>query len=445
MWKSKRTFVGLLIFSLASCTSARNTETTWENKELGSFPYHPVVYHLDLCALSYQLYAQTLVWPFDPYYEEMSNWDYDRTKYMRKVRDWADEQGAEQVRAKAGLGAYRGPGTLGGYDANENHDPLLFRYDRLHPWVPSYTNPSTKAWDVVKAPDRITDRIGDLFVCYRTTAGAPGDVSLEPLPPKGDDRKPDAPDVLLAFEGGTGAKGDAGRPTSQSLMGFVLLRTKDTGGYDLHVVFRASRSGSLFRALTQAAKHKEEGNPDWITDLGYNQLDPQSGAPISTVGTVSRGFAHAMIAILPQLFGCLEKVSEIRKGAAPDQIYVTGHSLGGALTQHFVSAVLLGNRYGPGGIAARRQRGAGAHPGGRGSAGRLLLDQGGAAGRARAGARRGGHRWATARREQARRLSRPDHPGPGHDGKGHRRQARGQVGLREHEGADELRAARQGA
>ncbi|MHC4848814.1 MAG: lipase family protein [Planctomycetota bacterium] len=349
MWKSKRTFVGLLIFSLASCTSARNTETTWENKELGSFPYHPVVYHLDLCALSYQLYAQTLVWPFDPYYEEMSNWDYDRTKYMRKVRDWADEQGAEQVRAKAGLGAYRGPGTLGGYDANENHDPLLFRYDRLHPWVPSYTNPSTKAWDVVKAPDRITDRIGDLFVCYRTTAGAPGDVSLEPLPPKGDDRKPDAPDVLLAFEGGTGAKGDAGRPTSQSLMGFVLLRTKDTGGYDLHVVFRASRSGSLFRALTQAAKHKEEGNPDWITDLGYNQLDPQSGAPISTVGTVSRGFAHAMIAILPQLFGCLEKVSEIRKGAAPDQIYVTGHSLGGALTQHFVSAVLLGNRYGPGG------------------------------------------------------------------------------------------------
>jgi hypothetical protein len=32
--------------------------------------YDELLYHLDLCVLSYQLHAQTLIWPTDPYYEQ---------------------------------------------------------------------------------------------------------------------------------------------------------------------------------------------------------------------------------------------------------------------------------------------------------------------------------------------------------------------------------------
>jgi hypothetical protein len=60
-----------------------------------------------------------------------------------------------------------------------------------------------------------------------------------------------------------------------------------------------------------------------------------------------------MQSILPQVFHSLNKVVEIKRGVGPDNIYVTGHSLGGALAQHFSSAVLLGNRYGPGGAGKK--------------------------------------------------------------------------------------------
>jgi hypothetical protein len=56
-----------------------------------------------------------------------------------------------------------------------------------------------------------------------------------------------------------------------------------------------------------------------------------------------------MQSTLPQIFVCLQRAAQLRSGAAPTNIYVTGHSLGGALAQHFTSAVLLGDRYGPDG------------------------------------------------------------------------------------------------
>jgi len=63
-----------------------------------------------------------------------------------------------------------------------------------------------------------------------------------------------ARDVLLVFEGGTGDKGDPGQPSSQSLMGFVLLRHAPTGDhYDVHVTFRGNRSGSAGRARSVEA------------------------------------------------------------------------------------------------------------------------------------------------------------------------------------------------
>jgi hypothetical protein len=33
--------------------------------------YDELVYHLDLCTLAYQLHGQSLIWPMDPYLEQL--------------------------------------------------------------------------------------------------------------------------------------------------------------------------------------------------------------------------------------------------------------------------------------------------------------------------------------------------------------------------------------
>ena len=329
------------------------SSATVMQQDLDGLPYHPLVYHLDLCVLAYQIYGQALIWPFDPYYEELNNWQWGRTKFIARVRDWANTKGREQVASGSGFGSYRGPGVLGGFDDNPAHDPILYRYNRLHPWSHTITNADGR-WIEYRTPEEITGPVRDVHVSYRLTGGAPGDVTISRLTPQRQDSAPGARDALLAFEGGTGDKGEPGQPASQSLMGFVLLRHKPAGGYDVHVAFRGSRSGSAGRALLQGNWTKSAGgNPDWITDLGYTYLAPEEGgAHISTTGKVSRGFARSMDSILPQLIRCLQKVAELEGGTKPDRIYVTGHSLGGALAQHFVSAVLLGDRYGPVGSGA---------------------------------------------------------------------------------------------
>ncbi len=60
-----------------------------------TLPYHPLVYHLDLSILAYQLYGQSLVWPFDPYYEEFN--DRSRKKMIQRVRSWAAATGKVQL------------------------------------------------------------------------------------------------------------------------------------------------------------------------------------------------------------------------------------------------------------------------------------------------------------------------------------------------------------
>ena len=344
-----------LLLTLTGCAMQtqwkEESSETVRRQDLQGLPYHPLVYHLDLSVFAYQLYSQSLVFPFDPYYEELDNLHWDRTKFMAKVHTWANAKGREQVARSSGLDSFRGPGALAGIDNNPLHDPILFRYDRLHPWSHTITNPGG-TWTEYLTPKEITGSIRDVYVCYRVTGGKHGEVALERLPARRRDSGRGARDVLLAFEGGTGDKGLPGQPASQSLMGFVLLRHFRTGGdYDVHIAFRGSRSGSAERAVLQANwTHSAKGNPDWITDLGYTYIPPEEGgAHISTTGKVAKGFAYSMDSILPQLIRSLRKVTELKSGRPPERIYVTGHSLGGALAQHCVSAVLLGDRYGPGG------------------------------------------------------------------------------------------------
>jgi len=337
----------LLVLALSGCANKPPPPPA----ELGTFPYHPLVYQLDLSILAYQLHGQTLVWPFDPFYEERATTlGMSRNAFMAMARDWAGRRGADQVSRDAGIESYRGPGALAGFEDNPSHDPIIYDYSRLHPWSDTIMNASGQ-WTEYLTPRAITGRIRDLYVCYRRIGSPATDLVLEQLQPRRVDSDANATDVLLAFEGGTGDKGEPGQPASQSLMGFVLVRDTGASGYDLHIAFRGSRSGSAARAAVLSLSTEEAaGNPDWITDLGWAKVDASSGAgDLTAVGAVSRGFATSMRSILPTLFRCLEQVAALRGASAPTHIFVTGHSLGGGLAQQFASAVLLGNAYGPGG------------------------------------------------------------------------------------------------
>jgi hypothetical protein len=323
--------------------------------ELGTFPYHPLAYHLDLSILAYHLYGQSLIWPFDPYYEERAEtFGSGRNDFMAEVRTWTETvAGPAQVDAPEGLGDIRGPGVLSGFDNNPRHDPILYDYSLLHPWSSTVVNAAGR-WIEYLTPDEITGAIRDVYVAYRPTGADEATVTIDRIEPQRDDAADGAADILIAFEGGTGDKGEVGQPHSQSLMGFALARSRGDGaGYDVHLSFRGSRSGAAGRAFFQAlSTGNATGNPDWITDLGYRLIDDGAGAGhVTTVGKVARGFATSMESILPKVFAGLEMLAQAKDGN-PTNIYVTGHSLGGALAQHFTSAVLLGDRYGPGGRGA---------------------------------------------------------------------------------------------
>lgn len=342
----------LLLFVFSGCSKQwyTNVESTKVREQsLGDFPYHPLVYHLDLSILAYQLYGQSLVWPFDPYYEEANTKRKNRSKLMRKVHDWAILKGEEQVESGTVISGYRGPGVLNGFEDNPRHDPILYRYDRIYPWSFNLTNP-LNSWIEYLVPKEITAPIKDVYVCYRKVGQPVDSVAIEkiitkPIPQDINDR-----DILIAFEGGTGDKGIKGQSASQSLMGFVLMRYyPNSSKYDVHIAFRGSRSGSGGRAARQAFRdNKAKGNPDWITDLGYDLIGSEDGVgAITTSGSVSRGMATCMLSISPTLFEGLRMIAKISGGTSPERIFVTGHSLGGGLAQIFASAVFLGDQYAP--------------------------------------------------------------------------------------------------
>jgi hypothetical protein len=336
--------------------------------------YYDEIYLLDLCILAYQLHAQTLIWPMDPYYEQMvpekseSHLRNRRTKFKRALSEYLklsrrndDPERSTVISKLHGPGICQDVKSSGWGSENATLDPILANYQRIFPWAPSFTRPNAarEPWIEYNTPKVITTPIGVVnMVSYKSDAGYYSNkrddekVQVEvihPSRPNSLKGPPAATDLLYCFEGGTGAIGESRKEEQQypvwSMMGFVLARAKSVG-YDVYIVFRGSRSGAL---RPKQSVVKESGNPDWVTDMDFFEVVEDN--VISAYGSVCRGFRTSVKTMLPTIFGALQEVQKT-KAEPPKTIYVTGHSLGAALASQFTSVVVCGDKYGPYGLGS---------------------------------------------------------------------------------------------
>jgi hypothetical protein len=329
--------------------------------------YDLPVYLLDLCIFSYHLHSQTLIWPMDPYYEQMiERRNKPQEKRLRRRNVFMEDVHRHQwlpAGQQPGAGAYHGPGSCMGWTANKSLDPIISRYDRLYPWRPSFTRPNREEepWIVYNTPVEITDPINQVsMVRYDSGLLDPWPYSPSPqfqptvkvdtihqgrAPSSSTSRQQfPATDLLYCFEGGSGGTEVTNAP-AWSMMGYALAKEEKVNNqpvYDVFIVFRGSRSGRVRRGQSLSIM----GNPDWATDLGLVRGGGEKDPDISRHGSVCRGFRSSLKTILPTLMRALEEIQKARK-APPRYIYVTGHSLGGALAAQFASSILLGASYKP--------------------------------------------------------------------------------------------------
>jgi hypothetical protein len=315
---------------------------------------------LDLCILAYQLHAQTLLCAPDPYGEQMQQTKRAegarRYRFLNALQEVLQDRQHPRVQEFAGTHGYDGAGRVG---PEVTVAPIPCKYDRISPRFPGFVRPNRdfvngddsrdEGWIRYSTPARITNRIGhwETFAYPGNDyppAGPPVPVASTLNPPQ---PPPNAPDRLYCFEGPTGDSPGTNKRGIWSLTGFVLARAHPNPPpnppipHDLVIAFRGSRSGAA-RAI-RSAMRQIDPNPDWKTNLDNEFVQ---NSRISGVGRIHRGFAVAVEYMLLTIHACVQKASQ-DMGEPARSVYVTGHSLGGALATCFASAVVLGqnNRF----------------------------------------------------------------------------------------------------
>lgn len=326
----------VLIWALAIWISVTSPALA-DQTRAGSDVVPQSVINLDLCTLAYQFYHQSLCLPLDPWYDIMSRVGSDRRDNIcRFTHEYATALGSPATNT-FGQGFYSGPNAARAWkDSNLKLDPILTNYKFINAKLPTF-NRDGERYLAVFAPEYVTQNIGVIEgVRYRSKPANFPSNDVERFQIR---EYPSGEDHLIVFEGGTGIA-DKSDP-SWSLMGFVLMKKTSTG-YDAHIVFRGSRSGSALSKTVWKAQDligDPKGNPDWITDL---RSDKQIEQPlISKVGKVTEGFAECLPTMLGPISACCSYLEQ--KYPAPEHIFVTGHSLGAGLASQFVSAVLQGS------------------------------------------------------------------------------------------------------
>jgi len=328
-----------------------------------------VVHLLDLCIFSYQLHNQTLIWPFDPYYEQWETALKDkinpskmgrRDKMMKTVHASA-KQGeydryfpgsANSPGGSLPLSEFHGPAAIyslsnGLWISNKDLDPVISDYNLINPWRPSVVraNAEKENWIIYNTNPDITDRIDlpvKIAIYDPEHGGALALVQAPPHPPVLPNvvpprvrlnqipgpplarpaALPAGTDWLYCFEGGGGGIVRKRKAHAWSIMGLVLTKFDTTGPtpqlpvalgggqihpYDVYIVFRGSRSGDPRIPTTLAT---DKGNPDWVTDMdfGAGGGSMTSVPEISGEGEVAAGFAASVSTMLPTIMRCLQDI-----------------------------------------------------------------------------------------------------------------------------------------
>jgi hypothetical protein len=251
---------------------------------------------LEYCRFAYKAYAQSCAFPLDPFYE---SWG-PGFKKLPSARDRLIKKIHEQL------------GTSG--DARK-FDPVAYKLDKtINPHEGVVYRGGTDASFILLQP-RATD--------------------LEITAAQGFDRKGKPVDkgVKLGavsgnakvgyFQGRTGMTENHPNSGWESYLGAVIYNPRHN---NVVITFRGSRSGDGARAA-MGAQFKSKGSADWVTDMNHLK-----GIKVDKFGkaTLAIGFYYAFESCRESLEAAYRYAVGAKQPAA---IYVTGHSLGGALAQ----------------------------------------------------------------------------------------------------------------
>jgi len=249
---------------------------------------------LEYCRFSYKAYAQSCQFPLDPFYE---SWG-PGFKMLPSARD----------RLIAHL-----HGKLKTNGNAKKFDPIKYILDRTpNPHKGVVYRGGLDTSYILFQPRDLDKRI---------SAAQGFDLKGKALPPATGLR---ATGNLRCgyFQGRTGMTENHPNSGWTSYLGAVVF---DPAKKECVIVFRGSRSGSGERALAQA-QFKSKGSPDWVTDMNHLKgikVDKYGGA------TIAGGFHYAYESCKSSLLAAYR----FAVNAEPKTIYVTGHSLGGAIAQ----------------------------------------------------------------------------------------------------------------
>lgn len=286
---------------------------------------------LEYCRFIYKAYAQSCVNPLDPFYESYQGIDWDisqgdaRDRLCLATHSKLNTKPVPQDLAKVD------------YTTNWKFDPIWYRLNEVpNPYQSVMYRDSEKDEYVLFLPRSIDKSIASCAASDLT-----GRVMTAPVLSSAKDGV-----RCCYFQGKTGATAKNPDLGWQSLLGAVLYDPKTE---ECVIVFRGSRSGWATRSVA-TCRDGRKGSPDWITDLesadrtktfatdkallpGRKPLTPgeKAGSANPTVSaTVLAGFALAYESCQTSLVAAYKDAT---KGSTPKALYVTGHSLGGALAQ----------------------------------------------------------------------------------------------------------------
>ncbi|NOK20606.1 lipase family protein [Corallococcus carmarthensis] len=262
---------------------------------------------LEYCRFAYKAYAQSCVYPMDPFYEShgAGMWQGARDRVLAQVHKLLGSDVGIHKFDPIEYDLKTPPNPRNGvvYRGGTGASPyILFQPRELDRSISFSKGVDLEGEDI---PLKIQGLFGE-----QTLLG------LEHPDADGSKR-------CCYFQGKTGMTQTHPKAGWPSWMGAAIY---DPDLERLVIVFRGSRSGSGGRALGQALVNSA-GSPDWVTDM--NHLKEAKVGRFSNA-TLSAGFWYAYESCQESLAAaCLEAMH----GRVPREILFTGHSLGGALAQ----------------------------------------------------------------------------------------------------------------